>query len=247
MSRARVAMSRIAGEHPALALHASPQSPMVAFAVLIGFAVLAGGIAVAAADPRLSPVMGAFALMFVAAAFVAYWWTAMLQPRTVRIDTAQPALRFVQPTAMQPGFAILGLLALLPIASVLCFGLPSQVPLGPLLPLVVAGGAVVGLGQQAWALRTPSGLTLDERGLRGVRGSHRFELAWSELSSATIVSAKGARLVLNLRSGGVIVIDPHRIGSDPNVVAPVIDFFLRNPEHRAALATPRAALALAEA
>lgn len=246
MTRERVSMRRVASDRNHVPLHATTQSPLVAFVVLIAIALLAAAIAVASADPQLTPFMGAFALLFVAAAFVVHRWSAMLEQRVVRVDTARDGLRFVAPAGVQLGFALLGLLALLPVVSVLLFGLPSEAPLGPLLPLVVGGAALAGLGQEAWALRIPDGLTLSEAGLRGVRGSTPVELSWDDLSHASVVSVKGARLVLNLRSGRGIVVDPRRIGSDPNVVAPVIDFFLENPRHRAVLSTPVAALALVE-
>ena len=105
---------------------------------------------------------------------------------------------------------------------------------------------MLALASQLWSLRTDPGLTLSEYGLRGVRGSRRVDLAWSDLASASVISEKGARLVLTLRAGGAIVIGAHHIGSDPNAVAPIIDFFLDHPEHRAVLATPMAALALVE-
>lgn len=246
MSRTAVSMSRVALNAPAVPLYTSKQSPVVAFVVLIGVAALAGAVAAASADPQLTPFMATFALMFVAAAIVVYRWSTVVQARVVRIDPVRSALRFAAPVTIQLGFAVLGLLALLPLVSVVLFGLPREAPLGLLLLLVVGGGAVVGLGQQLWALRAPAGLTLSDSGLRGVRGSIRVAISWSDLSHASVIPGKAAQLVLNLRTGAVLVVDPHRIGSDPNVVAPVVNFFLANPRHRATLATPMAALALVE-
>jgi hypothetical protein len=52
--------------------------------------------------------------------------------------------------------------------------------------------------------------------------------------------------VLHLRSGDDITIDPRYTGSDPNVVAPIIDYFLNHAESRDTLARSRAAIALVE-
>jgi hypothetical protein len=58
--------------------------------------------------------------------------------------------------------------------------------------------------------------------------------------------ANGAQLVLHLRSGAAITIDPRYTGSDPNALAPIIGFFIDHPEFRDRLLAPDAAIALVE-
>lgn len=98
---------------------------------------------------------------------------------------------------------------------------------------------LVGLGflaQQLWWLRTPVGLSLTPDGLRGVRGAHPVELGWDDLAGVDVVDSRGARLVLRRTDGGVQPVGALWLGSDPNVVARVVEFFRAHPEQRAALA-----------
>lgn len=100
---------------------------------------------------------------------------------------------------------------------------------------------LVGLGfllQQLWWLRTPVGLALTPDGVSGVRGVHPVTIPWDELRGADVVDSRGARLVLHRADGGVQTVGALWLGSDPNVVAAVIEFFRAHPERRDLLAGP---------
>lgn len=164
----------------------------------------------------------------------------------VRIDDAPGSLRFRPPTAIWILFAgvAAGMVALaVPIVLTGAFGwsLPRASPLA----LGLVGLAF--LAQQLWWLRTPVGLALTAEGLRGVRGLGPLSIRWDELDGVDVVDSRGARLVLRRTDGAVHVVPPLWLGSDPNAVGPVIEFFRTHPEQRSALgSTPSDALRIAE-
>ncbi|GAB3604696.1 hypothetical protein GCM10027413_01050 [Conyzicola nivalis] len=166
-----------------------------------------------------------------------------LKPGVVRFDENAASLRFIPQAAAPVLFFAAALVGLVPGIVALVNGLDA---IGRGLA-VISALCLVWVLQQLWALRLPAGLVLDEHGIRGVRGSKAVDLSWDDLAKAEVTAPKGIRLTLHLRPAGSVVIEPQYIGSDPNVLAPVINFFREHPQHRAALATPRAALELVEA
>ena len=95
-------------------------------------------------------------------------------------------------------------------------------------------GGLIGVGalsalwltQMLWALRRPRGLLVSSWGLRGVRGAPSVLLPWDYWRRAVAVaSPNGARLVLQLESGGSVTIHGQYLGSDPNLVAAIIEHF----------------------
>jgi hypothetical protein len=59
---------------------------------------------------------------------------------------------------------------------------------------------------------------------------------------ARVIFVKDLRVVLTLSTGGSIILAPHFLGSDPNVVAAVINYYRAHPEQRPLLSDPHAAL-----
>jgi hypothetical protein len=91
------------------------------------------------------------------------------------------------------------------------------------------------LAQQAWRLRLPSGLRLSADGLFGVRGSSAVRVAWDQLGEVTAIPGPtGARLQLTVAQSP-IVIDAAMLGSDPSVVATIIEHFRTHPDDRRSL------------
>lgn len=244
MSVVRVA-TRIAGERQ-VALHGAKYRPW-AIAVGFGAVALVGALfAILDDDVALRAMMGALAVLFIVAAVVIVRLEETLAPRVIRFDQDAANLTFSAPAGSYAGYFLLAAAALLPGVLALLVGVPHEVPVRGLPLLVVSVAGAVWIGQQLGALRTPKGLALSERGLRGVRNSAAVDLDWAALAGTEVVERRGAKLHLLLHSGGVIVVDPRWTGSDPNVVSSVVDFYAAHPEHRAALADPRAALALVE-
>ena len=243
MSSKRVSMDRVARDEPGVALPSAKPNPL-AITLLIGLTALVFvAFAVGADNPVSRAVAAAGAVMLVLILIAALRMPGDISRRVVRIDTNAGALRFVGPRLVPVLFWLAALAGSVPAVAALAFGFDLVGRAMLFIGLV----ALFWVGQQLWALRTPRGLTLSEQGLRGVRGSKPVNLGWDDLSYAEAISSpQGAKLVLQLRPSGAIVIMPHYTGSDPNVLAPLINFFLAHPEHRTALATPMAALVLVE-
>jgi hypothetical protein len=244
MSGKRVSMDRVARDEPQVPLR-SPRANPVGLAIVVGLAALGFVAAATGADNAITlAVTASAALMLVLLLVSALLMPGDISERVVRIQADAAELRFVGPAAVPTLFWLAALVGSVPVVAALVFGFDYA---GRALFLIGAV-AVFWVGQQLWGLRTPRGLTLSEQGLRGVRGSKPVRLAWDDLSYADVATTRqGAKLVLHLRPTGVIVITPHYTGSDPNVLAPLINFFLAHPEQRATLATPMAALVVVEA
>ena len=101
------------------------------------------------------------------------------------------------------------------------------------------------LAQQLWALRVPRGLELTSEGVRGVRGAGRIVLSWDDLGAASAMSTRtGAKLGLRVTSGETYILPRRLIGSDPDAVAAIINYYLRHPADRHHLAQPEFAIRL---
>lgn len=144
-----------------------------------------------------------------------------------------------------------GALALLPLLTALLVW-PPGAPLPSLLqwtrwaPAVGAGFGLFILGREILRLRTPRGLLLTPAGLTGIRGALHLDLAWDDVLGVGVVDAN--RAYLGIRTGsGLVKVEPYAIGSDPNVVAPIVRHYLNHPEDRHLLADPVAAIRRVEA
>lgn len=108
--------------------------------------------------------------------------------------------------------------------------------------------ALFWLAQMAWGLRRPAGLEVSPSGLRGVRGSANVDTRWEELDHANaFVTPKSASLEVTFKGGSAVEIDAVHLGSDPTVVAAVIEHFRADGADRELLLDPRAALRAVEA
>jgi hypothetical protein len=172
------------------------------------------------------------------------------------VRVAEGDLRFVRPrsvAALPLGMGALatmsGALSLVaPAWTGESFALSDGVGTQSLWAGVVALGGVVGLVIEAWSLRLPTGLVVDESGLVGVRGGPDAQLPWERLESASVVtSSTGACLAITAVEGSVVTIQAPQIGSDPNVVAAIIEHFRTHPEDREVLGDAREAIRRVEA
>lgn len=176
-------------------------------------------------------------------------WELSVAVGVVRFENASGSLRFsyaplldlLYPLAaaliMLP--AILALWALLrgEAAADLGFGRRTVYVLG-ILGLVL-------LLQQLWALRLPRGLELTPEGVQGVRGLGSIVLDWDDLGGAAAMSTRtGSKLALHVITGEVHVLPRRLIGSDPDAVAAIVNYFLQHPADRGRLATPELAVQL---
>lgn len=228
---------------PSVPLLVANYSPGPAIAVFgIGFAI-GVGFAIFHPDVHFRVMMAAVgAVMGLLLAILIVLQNAM-HVRTVRIDENYAGLRFVAPIALDILFWAIGVVGLVPGFVVMSGGGSQR---GGIAFIVLSSIFVAWIAQQFWALRTPRGLTLTETGLIGVRGSASVSSTWDGVTGVELVYVRGARIVLHLRDGRTVTLDPRYTGSDPNVLATIVDYFLRHPADRAALADPRAAIALVE-
>jgi hypothetical protein len=246
MSVKHVTMHRVARGAPPVPLHAANYRPGAAIAMFAVAVLIAAAFAGFAEDNATRVMMAAIGAMLALAGVGAMRHQNAARDRVVRIDPAFPGLRFTGLTSVHVLFFASAVVGIIPGLVALSAGVPAGTRRGGLFILLLSGIAATWIAQQLWALRTPAGLTLTEHGLRGVRGSKPVQLDWNALDHAEVVTSKGAKLALHLSTGGVIEVEPRFTASDPNVVAPVINFYLQHPEHRGILSTPEAALALVE-
>jgi hypothetical protein len=211
----------------------------ITFAVCAAFALLDG-------DLGYRTIMGSVGAASLAALFASLAFQSSMKERGIRIDSGFAGLRFVAPVTTQALFSIMGIIGLIPglvVAAEISAGITRRGAIGFIALSLVF---LVVLVQQVMSLRTPVGLALTPDRIRGVRGGKQVDLPWNDLARVEVIHAKGAQLVLHLRSGDDITVDPRYTGSDPNVLAPIIEYFLNHPGSRDTLTEPRAAIALVE-
>lgn len=170
-----------------------------------------------------------------------------LRPGRVRIAAAGE-LRFVPPRSLRISAVAVPIAFLLPAAAAFAiawFGLPSQpsvLRVSRTMPYVLTAVSLGMLGRAAWSLRTPLGLRVSPEGLRGVRGSGSVALRWDELAGATATLGRAPSLVLLTHSGAAVSVDAHHLGSDPAIVAALIERYRGRPALRPELADGLGAL-----
>ena len=243
MSAVRLTPRIVDGGAPVVPLLAANYSPGPAVAVFgIGFAI---GLAFAIfhSDVHFRIMMAAVGVVMGLLLAILIVLQNAMHARTVRVDEHSEGLRFSAPIALDILFWIVGTVGLVP-GIVVIAGAGSQ--RGSVAFIVLSLIFVAWIAQQFWALRTPRGLTLTPTGLIGVRGTARINTTWANVERVELVYVKGARIVLHLQDSAPVTLDPRYTGSDPNVLAPIVNYFLRHPDDRAALADPRAAIALVE-
>lgn len=169
-------------------------------------------------------------------------------PGRLRVDSGAP-LRFRPPRGSRIALFGVGLfalavsvLALLAGAERLARGesvlsnryLIAQVPLG----LGIFLWQVIGLWKKP-------GAWLEARGLSQGRIGSTWTLEWEDIARVLPMARKrGVRLALEDTAGGIHFLYSERLGSDPLIVAEVIEYFRTHPAERAVLNDPLAALAL---
>lgn len=162
-------------------------------------------------------------------------------------------LRFVPPRSQRAAMVAVPLAFLVPAVALVLIAVldlptqPSSSRLAAALPYVLWVFSLVTLARLCLSLRVALGLRVGPDGLRGVRGSKRVELAWEDLASAAPVGAHGPKLLLSTRAGASIVVDANHTGSDPAIIAAVIEHYRARPASRAELADGIGAIRAVEA
>lgn len=223
--------------------------------ILLGLSVVpAMSFIIAAVDTRIG-----FQLLMVSLGITMLVLIVGLQLRllglragAVRID-ASGTLRFVPPGSHWLAVVAVPIAFLVPVIVFILIAvlqLPTQMFSSRLLqgaPFLLAAVSLGSFAHIAWSMRFPAGLRLGVEGLSGVRGSRRVEVGWGDILNVSPVGPHGPKLMLLIRDSRPIVIDTHHLGSDPAIVAEVIEFFRTRPSLRAQLSDGRAAIRAVEA
>lgn len=198
-------------------------------------------------DPnyRLQLVSLGLALGFLGVAFLL--WERSVSVGVVRLESRSASLRFSYAPSLDLLYPLAAVLIMLPAIVALCALLrgeaAAEVGFGRRTVYILGILGVVLLAQQLWALRVPRGLELTPEGVRGVRGLGSVVLDWDKLGAAAAVSTRtGAKLALHVTTGEVHVLQRRLIGSDPDAVAAIINYYLRHPADRGLLDTPEVAM-----
>jgi len=204
------------------------------------FAVAAVAFALLARDAQSEPLAGVYvALCVVGVVFVLIALTGprWLRPRIVSVMPGRGGLVFSPPAVLN---LALSLVAGVAMASVSRLWLePEQwaylgyyergaILIGPLAGVFI-------IVESLWSLRRPAGLTLDERGMRGVRGGPRCDLAWPDVKGAKVVETKKQRFLALNAVDRVARIPEGAVSGDVYAVATVVNSYLQNPDERGRL------------
>lgn len=208
-------------------------------------ALVGEGVLYRLACAALFPVM----LLFV---FYGYALTASVRSGIVRLR-GEHGLRFVPPAAVIVlPFVIAAVGVVMGVLAVLALGQPGE-SFGR-GPRTIWGVLVVGALAAAWLVQSlvglgrTVGLRLSAWGLEGVRGGPAVRLPWGYLERAeAIPTRRGAALMLVLIEGNPLVILGQDLGSDPNVVAAIIEHYRTHPEDEDLLSDAVAAIRRVEA
>lgn len=119
---------------------------------------------------------------------------------------------------------------------------------GRLGVLALVGVGLVWLVAQLVALRAPTGVRVDMNGVTGVRGLGKRTFTWAQLSAMT--ARPHGRFValeaIDVHGRATHMGTSYHLGSDPAMVATVINFYLGRPEDHHLLMDPEHAIARAE-
>jgi hypothetical protein len=212
------------------------------------FALLGALLILAVGGPIPKITLGALVLILAGVVILVTRLDNALAAREIRFESVSGRLGFVGARGIWTGSLVLGIVGIVPGAAALLLR-ESTEPIRSVLPILAFSLLALGLVmQQLRGLAAPTGLRLDVTGVRGVRGSKRLDFEWNEIAGASTQPSTGlAQLVVTSVDGSAVAIDPRYFGSDPNIVALVINYFVAHPDQRSALVDPKAALALVEA
>ena len=177
------------------------------------------------------------------------FWELSASVGVIRLENHSPSLRFSYAPSLDLLYPLAAVLIMLP-AILALFALlrgeaTEQIGFGRKTVYALGLLGFVLLAQQLWALRVPRGLELTSEGVCGVRGAGRIVVNWDNLGAASAISTRtGAKLSLQVKSGEVHFLPRRLIGSDPDAVAAIINYYLRHPADRDHLATPEFAIQL---
>lgn len=212
------------------------------------------GFTIAAVDSRLGfrLLMASLGMMMLVLIVALFLRTRGLRPGTIRV-AAEGELRLMPSRGHRFGVVAVPLAMLLPVLALWAVGifdLPTQESssrLMALLPIALLATSLGSLAMVVWSMRIPTGMRIGAAGLAGVRGGGAISLRWDELRSVALLGEYGPKLVLTTRAGDAVVLDAHHLGSDPAIVADVVEHYRKRPSDRVQLADGCDAISTVEA
>ncbi|MFV0427032.1 MAG: hypothetical protein ACK5KU_08355 [Beutenbergiaceae bacterium] len=226
--------------NPTISTNARPvaaRGPWPFMVLLLGLPVLALVIALADDRTGFRLLMAGLAVTGLVLVMGLAMWNHALAAGRIRIRNTGP-LHFVPPATVLAASLGVAIAFQIPALTALVVGnsdLPTMTTstrftmLGP--PVLALVGLVL-LARSIWSVRTPVGLRVTADGLDGVRGARPLSLAWDEIDSADAPGPHGPHLALLTTTGNTIVIETHYIGSDPAIVARILQHYRDNPAQR---------------
>lgn len=210
--------------------------------MFLAFAVVPAVIAFADDRLGLRLLMGSLVVLLLTLSIGLRIMLGDVDERAVRVVAGTTSLRFAPTAAATLPTLALGLAGILVAVVQLVVdlaGLPTMTGSFLLFRLPYVLG-VVGIGVLAyelWQLRLPAGLELTPDGLKGARGGGRVDWRWEELALVSVSKAPAAKLSL-LPNGGrrPVLIRAGALGSDPNEVAAIVNYYRERPAERRFLA-----------
>lgn len=209
--------------------------------LVIAFTIVPALIALVSDEPGTRLILGALAVTVLVIGISTLVMFGAIGSRVVRVHDAPGALRFVPSRAATVPMYAIGLALLLPGAARLTadasgMRLVQTSLLVTVAPYVLGALGLVVLVLRLVRLRVPAGLTLTSKGLRGIRGQGELDWRWEDLARVGVVAAPAAKLsLLRVGSARPILAPPLALGSDPNLVAALVQFYLDHPSRRVML------------
>lgn len=206
------------------------------FAVItLGF-LLGASVVKSAAEASVFFTVALFAAWFVVMMLLDLLWS---RPHTINVVARAEGMVFSPPWAVLLAVNVVPALGLVSLARL--WWAPEQwTQLGSYPRFMIVFGPLMGLiliAQALWRLRRPAGLSLDERGLSGVRAGPRFDVMWADVAIASVAEGKKSRhLILTSADGrSGVAIPQSTVSGDVYAVATVINYYVQHPEERARL------------
>lgn len=160
-----------------------------------------------------------------------------LRPTLVSVVLRSGRLVFSPPAVLHIVFTLVAGFAMVSVSRL--WVIPEQwshlgyTERGAVVICPLAGAFMV--GEALWSLRRPVGVTLDEKGVRGVRGGPRFDLPWAEVIDVKVIETKMQRFLVLEAADADARIPEGTVSGDVYAVATIVKYYLDNPEERGRL------------
>lgn len=229
-------------DHGSVPLVPNGRSPRPLAWLVIAFALLPALLMLTDSGAGFRLVMGALTVTVLTVGIGLHVMFGAIAPRAVRVDDTAPWLWFVPSAAASVPVLLMGVALLLPAIAQLVVdvaGLATATTSWLLsrAPYVLGALGVVIIVTRLTRLRTVAGLEVTSHGVRGIRGHGRVDWSWDDLARVEVIAAPAAKLALTPQgaSAPTALAPALALGSDPNLVAVIVRYYLERPAERGVL------------